>query len=627
MKFRSPSAISAAVILLSVVAARAAQTTPNAPIPQQPQPQHQSFPGRILFSRSLNSQEAKARPSPSSSVPRATNSERRALTITAYNLDVHLTPRDQAISAEARLTLRNTSSHPLHEIALQVSSTLHFQGIGSNGAQLTYAQQTIASDADHTGKLTEADIHLPTPLAPGATTRINVFYGGKIPVSGQRFQSIGTPPAAAEASDWDRIAPDFTALRGFGDVVWYPVSSVPVSLGAGNQLFEEIARQKQRESTATVTIHVTVEYFNEPPNVAVLDGRLVPVSAPVSVPTATFPGVVTVTLPSQPIGFQQLSLVLARRQMEQKHHLQVFSLPRDSANASVWFRAADLVTPLLQKWLGTHPAAPLAVIDLPESDDAPTQIGAALLTPVTHASSSSLATPLVHALTRAWFQSPRAWLQEGVPSFMVTLWIESTSGRRAALEFLESQRGALAIAEPASPGDSTGEPLISAWDPIYLRTKSAYVFWMLRHLAGDQALQSAFRQYVPAKDTNPLYFENLLQHSSGKNLHWFFQNWVYQDPGLPELSVPHVFPARVGLGETLVAIDILNRGFASCVVPVTVVSTSTKVTDYVRIPANTEVTHRVEIMGTPTSVQVNDGTVPEVAASIHLVTIHQQSSN
>lgn len=625
MKFKHSAASSLAAILLALGCAAAAQTAPNAPLPSRQQAR--SFPGQLLFSRSLQKQVAAGKTSPSSTVPKATNQERRSLNITSYNLDLHLTPRNESLSAEARLTLRNDGTQPLREIALQLSSSLHFQGIGSNGHRLVYAQQTIASDADHTGKLTEADILLPAPLAPGASMPIQLFYGGQIPVSGQRLEAIGTPQSIAEASDWDRISEDFTGLRGFGSVVWYPVSSVPASMGQGNRLFEEIGRQKLRNSTATVTMKVAVEYFDQPPDVAVLDGRPVPVSAPVSMPTASFPGVVTVSLPTQTIGFQELSLVLASRQLSRQDHTNVFALPNHSANVADWLNAVAQVTPLVQSWLGPKPLVPLTIIDLPESDDAPAQVGTALLAPLTKTSPSALDAPIIHALAHAYFNSPRGWLQEGVPSFMVTLWLESTRGRKVALEYLESQRGALAIAEPASPGDSTGEPLISAWDPVYTRTKASYVFWMLRQLAGDQSLQTALQQYVPAKDTNTQYFEDLLERASGKNLHWFFQNWIYQDPGLPDLSVTNVFPNKVGLGQTLVAVNIVNHGFAAAEVPVTLISTTTKVSNYVRVPADSSITHRMEITGTPLEVKVNDGTVPEVGDSIHVVILKTKGSD
>jgi hypothetical protein len=76
---------------------------------------------------------------------------------------------------------------------------------------------------------------------------------------------------------------------------------------------------------------------------------------------------------------------------------------------------------------------------------------------------------------------------------MGTLWAERKYGRDTALGALEADRAALALAEPASPGQSPGQPLALAISPVYYRTKAAYVLWMLRDLAGDPALSAAFR--------------------------------------------------------------------------------------------------------------------------------------
>ena len=62
---------------------------------------------------------------------------------------------------------------------------------------------------------------------------------------------------------------------------------------------------------------------------------------------------------------------------------------------------------------------------------------------------------------------------------------------------LESGRPALALVEPASPGDSAGQPLAFAISPVYYRTKATYFFWMLRDVAGDAALSAALRAYDP----------------------------------------------------------------------------------------------------------------------------------
>jgi hypothetical protein len=42
------------------------------------------------------------------------------------------------------------------------------------------------------------------------------------------------------------------------------------------------------------------------------------------------------------------------------------------------------------------------------------------------------------------------------------------------------------------------------------------------------------------------------------------------------------------------------------------------VTERLRVPANSRVSHRFVLAGKPIDVAVNDGTVPEVEASVHL---------
>ena len=108
---------------------------------------------------------------------------------------------------------------------------------------------------------------------------------------------------------------------------------------------------------------------------------------------------------------------------------------------------------------------------------------------------------------------------------------------------MDASRGALAIAEPGSPGGVGGEVLNEASDAIYYRTKAAYVLWMLRDMVGETTLSAALRGYKPEDDLIPEYFERLLEQTTGKHdLQWFFDDWVYRDQGLADLvdcgSVP-----------------------------------------------------------------------------------------
>jgi hypothetical protein len=54
---------------------------------------------------------------------------------------------------------------------------------------------------------------------------------------------------------------------------------------------------------------------------------------------------------------------------------------------------------------------------------------------------------------------------------------------------------------------------------------------------------------------------------------------------------------------------------------VSVSSITTTVTERLRIPAKSKVSHRFLLEGQPAEVAVNDGTVPEVEASVHRQTL------
>ena len=156
-----------------------------------------------------------------------------------------------SLTVRARIELRNDGEQPLKVIPLQISSSLHFEDVSLDGKRLVFGQQVLNSDVDHTGQLNEAVVELPSPLAPKATLKLETVYSGPIEIDAKRLIQLGTPDDVAERSDWDRISEDFTGLRGFGNSVWYPVSSSPALLGDGAKLFAEIGAQKLRQSEAS----------------------------------------------------------------------------------------------------------------------------------------------------------------------------------------------------------------------------------------------------------------------------------------------------------------------------------------------------------------------------------------
>ncbi len=310
--------------------------------------------GKVLFSRSDDDDNTAAQKTmaiiQSSAVDIAaiqpTAQERDSPTFLAYDLDIHLIPRQESLAVRARMTVRNDGEQPLKWIALQLSSTLKWERIKAGDADAKFVQHLLDSDADHTGAVNEAVVTLPRELAPKSELKLEVFYSGLVPLGAERLERIGAPTISAERSDWDRVSPDFIGLRGFGNVLWYPVSAPPVLLGDGAKLFTEIGRQKQRQQQARVSMTVTSEYSADAaaPNLAVLDGQVVPV-VQTAAPENSYPGVVTATLPPTVLGFATPSLFLLNRQKVDENELQIYAAPEDVAGAQDYVAAVRKVTP------------------------------------------------------------------------------------------------------------------------------------------------------------------------------------------------------------------------------------------------------------------------------------------
>jgi hypothetical protein len=639
-----------AVLLATGIAATsaAAQTTTYSPPQQQETAQPTQPGGKVIFSRSTDENgQTTTQPAPAPpkmvSTPTAEDTERQSVTFTAFDMDVRLRPAEQHIAVRAIITVRNDSNKPLAHIPLQISSSLNWERIrliapGSQIRDATFPVATLNSDEDHTGQLHEAAVPLAQPLAPGAALQLDVTYSGAIALNAQRLLAIGTPDDVALHSDWDQIGVDFTGLRGFGNVAWYPVSSVPVILGDGARLFDEIGEHKLRLAGAHFRLRLTIEFPpGRAPSVALINGRPAPLA--VTKPgelDQEVSGVATADNLGETLGFEAPSLFVAIRTPHAAANTALWTLPENGSAVQAWTDAATTVTPFLESWLGTRPRSQLTLLDLPDPRDLPYETGSMLAMAIRAGPAEQLDGVLAHALTHAWMESPRAWLSEGVAHFMGTLWIERHGGREKALEALEAARPALALAEPESLGQSLGQPIDEAISPVYYRTKAAYVFWMLREIASDATISAALRAYDPKADTSlgyghdtrPSSFEKLMEQTGARHdLSWFFADWVDADRGLPDLSIASVFPVPAESGNWLVTVNVANSGYASAEVPVTVRSETNSVTQRILVPGRGKAVQRLLILGKPTEVQVNDGATPETQATIHITKLDQASGS
>jgi Peptidase family M1 domain len=617
---------------------------------QQEQQQPPPPQGTVLFNRNQETEQtqpaAKPEPQPKDTI-KIPDAERDSLTFTTYDLDVHITPATSQLAAHARFTVRNSSPAALDRLALQISSTLRWETLTLStptGVQpLKFVQQTINTDADHTGQATEAVITLPHPLAPGDTLNLTAIYSGPIEFSARRLDVIDAPPSQAAHADWDAITSDTTALRGFGNVLWYPTASSPLFLGDGAKLFQAAGRTKLLQSPATIHLRLTVDYTGDAPKDAFFNGRrepLLPIAENPDAPVAEASGIATADFAPQSLGFRIPSLFLTDRTATPASNQLITTVTGRSESIPAYATAADTIQPLLADWLGPTPLTSLTILD---HEGQPFEDDAFLVTDMRPIDAGTITPPLVHSLTHAWFHSSHAWLNEGVPQFMSLLWIERTQGRDAAIQQLQQQRIPLSLAEPAQPQSTTpattdqqastsvpqpassqGQSLIQATDELYYRNKAAAVLWMLRSIVGDEALKHALQLYrhSGSAEQDPHHFQTILEQASKKDLNWFFDDWVYNDRGLPDLSIANVTPRELPAqgnkaASWLIAVEVRNEGEAVADVPVTIRSGTLTTTERVRVPGHSSASTRIVFEGIPEEILLNDGTVPETTTSTH----------
>ena len=184
--------------------------------------------------------------------------DRQAFTVTRYQLEVQIDRTTHVMAVTGKVTLRNDSNIPQKNIALQVSSSLAWNSITLEGKPLQWLGENYTSDIDHTGSLSEAIVTLPKELAPGNSVTLDMQYGGTITPDSRRLTRMGAPDEVAARNDWDQISDSFTAVRGLGYVVWYPVAIEAVSMSDGNAVFDAIAAWKEKQAHSEFDARIIV---------------------------------------------------------------------------------------------------------------------------------------------------------------------------------------------------------------------------------------------------------------------------------------------------------------------------------------------------------------------------------
>jgi len=151
---------------------------------------------------------------------------------------------------------------------------------------------------------------------------------------------------------------------------------------------------------------------------------------------------------------------------------------------------------------------------------------------------------ICHELIHQWFGdmiTPETWadiwLNEGFATYNEALWIEKAYGKQKhqeavqyeAVKYLNSNAG-WAIYNPEWKTEEPNDAQV--FDPGITYSKAGCILYMLRHVLGDEVFFDVLKKY--SNDEKFRYgnvsteeFVSFVEEVSGKDLGWFFEQWIY----------------------------------------------------------------------------------------------------
>jgi aminopeptidase N len=203
---------------------------------------------------------------------------------------------------------------------------------------------------------------------------------------------------------------------------------------------------------------------------------------------------------------------------------------------------------------------------------------------------------LQHEFAHEWFGNQLTnadwddmWLHEGLGTYMQPLYMQYLRGDMEYFASLMALRAKLENKAPVVSGASRTEEAV--YDPkrggpgLDIYDKGALVMHTLRNLIGDPAFFAAVREMVYGRpdprpgNFTPRYgttreFMAIVKRTSGRDLDWFFQAYLYQ-AALPELQTtrdgstlrlawktdkgtPFPMPVEVRVGERIVTLPMAD---------------------------------------------------------------------
>ncbi len=323
------------------------------------------------------------------------------VTPTRYELTVRIDYEQQRLDGTARITVRNFSDTPVHDVSLLLYRLMELRGAAVNGTEASWTQRVVRFSDFSQLQVTQARVTLPVPLPPGRTVDLQLHYEGHL---------LGYAETGM-AYVRDHIERSFTVLRDDAFAfphVGYP--SVTANRRAPFPSYDYLARITVPESLVVVN-----------------GGRLVERTTAAGWATYVYQSV----KPSWRMDF-----AIGDYAVIQDGPIRVAHLRRDSVGAKRIAASARRSLDLFTAWFGKLPGDPsLTILELEDGYGSQADVATILQTAAAFRDSTR-DRELYHEVAHLWNPpetdrpSPR-W-NEGLSSFLEYVAEEEFTGRPGA---------------------------------------------------------------------------------------------------------------------------------------------------------------------------------------------------
>ncbi len=235
--------------------------------------------------------------------------------------------------------------------------------------------------------------------------------------------------------------------------------------------------------------------------------------------------------------------------VDNSYHIPVtaWTYKMDSTKGAYDYSLGDDILHFFERYIGPYPFRKLANVESKTIFGGMENAGAIFYAESTVTGDRSSESLMAHEIAHQWFGNvateknfSHLWLSEGFATYLTDMYIEQKYGIDSFQKRLQDERETVIdfVSRFNQPVVDTLTNYMELLNPNSYQ-KGAWVLHMLRNEVGDSTFKKIIRTYYNTykfKNADTRDLEKIAEEVSGKDLTWFFDQWLYR-PGVPELKI------------------------------------------------------------------------------------------